>query len=77
MIIDLSYLKYIDIDGIETLKFVKKLSTTKRLGFIKMRGNQVFDKSDFVRNSEFFDDLQTAIHETVRNGPVKLNDPMT
>lgn len=51
MIIDLSYLKYIDIDGIETLKFVKKLSTTKRLGFIKMRGNQVFDKSDFVRNS--------------------------
>ena len=50
VIMNLSGLKFIDIDGIDCLKNVYKLKKTRdfEFGFSKMVGNAVFDKSDFV-----------------------------
>ena len=69
VIVDLSNLKFIDIDGIECLKFISKISATKRIGFTKMKGNTVFDKSEFVNNSCFFENLNEATEKTQENGP--------
>ena len=76
MIVDLSSLKYIDIDGIETLKFINKLAKTKRVGFVRMSGNEVFDKSEFVKQAEFYENFETAVQKTKENGPVE-NDMAT
>ena len=69
MIVDLTDLKYIDIDGIDCLKFLSKLDKTMRIGFTKMQGNVIFDKSDFVNNSSFFENLTEATEMTKQNGP--------
>lgn len=69
VIVDLSALSFIDVDGIETLKFISKLAITKRIGFVRMNGNDVFDKSEFANSSIFFENFFEAVEKTKVNGP--------
>ena len=70
VIINLSAMKYIDIDGIDCLKNIHKLKKSYNFGFVKMTGNSVFDSSDFVNNSGvFFENLERATKKTLEKGP--------
>ena len=72
LVIDVSGLKYIDLDGIDAMKNIKKLGgKTCTLSFVKLRGNAVFDASDFVNGSGvFFDSLDSAKQSVETRGPI-------
>jgi MFS superfamily sulfate permease-like transporter len=70
VIINLSDLKYIDIDGIDCLKNIHKLKKSCTFGFAKMSGNSVLDSSEFVNKSgDFYETIEEAITKTLEKGP--------
>jgi MFS superfamily sulfate permease-like transporter len=80
VIIDLSEVKYIDVDGLDCLKNIhKKMSKFHTFGFVNMKlYNAVFESSDFVKNSgNFYEGLEVTMSEVLNKGPVVIEQQET